>query len=157
MSPKTYRELKQVTIWAEIAIMLFFLLLLSSLAHCEEIDLNIIAQIESSNNPLAINRRTQCYGLYQISQVCLTEYNQFHKADYTKIDLLNPDVNFQIAKWYIEKRIPQMLKYYRKPITVENLILAYNAGIRWVLKGKVPKETQKYIKKYRRLKYETHQ
>lgn len=113
------------------------------------IDLNIIAKIESSNNPFAYNIRSKAIGLYQITPICLKEYNNFHKKKYVSLHLFNPFINKKIAKWYLEKRIPQMLRYFKKPVTDRNILISYNAGIKYVTqKLGLPKETKKYLQKY---------
>ena len=119
-------------------------------ARAEVVDLNTIKQIESAGNPLAVSR-TGAVGLYQIMPCVLSEYNQFNKSNHSRPDLFNPAVNEKIAKWYLEVRIPQMLKHYGKAITTTNCITAYNAGIRAVVKGYLPKETANYLQKYARL------
>jgi hypothetical protein len=48
-------------------------------------------------------------------------------------------------------RIPQMLKAYKIPDTIDNRLWAYNAGIGNVKKGRLPKETRNYIRKYHKL------
>lgn len=116
-----------------------------------EIDLNIIAQIESSNNPLADSFAGAKYGrgLYQISEVCLKEYvERKGLICINPKSLYNPVLNKQIAEWYLKDRIPQMLRWYKKPITDNNILWAYNAGIGMVIKGIMPEETRKYIIKY---------
>ena len=115
--------------------------------------LSIIAQIESGNNPSAYNPKSHAIGLYQITPICLKEYNSFHKTKYTEKDLYEPVINEKIASWYLNKRIPQMLKYYKYPATVENILICYNWGIGNFLKWKerkaeLPKETKEYIEKY---------
>jgi hypothetical protein len=116
------------------------------------IDLNRIIQIESSGNPLAYNKKSRCRGLCQISEITLKEWNNFHPHQkYTSQDLFNPNVNIKIADWYLGQRIPQMLRYYHKPITITNLIIAYNAGIAYVRHGwDIPAETKDYLRKYNR-------
>lgn len=114
-----------------------------------EIDLSRIAQIESSGNPLAFNSRSKARGLYQITPICLKEYNSFHKAKYGPQDLFNPKVNEQIASWYLNVRIPKMLRYFGRADTTENRIICYSAGISYVVSGKpIPSETKQYLKKY---------
>jgi len=120
-------------------------------AWCEEVNLDIIAQIESNNNPLAYNRNSGAVGLCQITSVCLSDYNLCNKTCYEITDLLSPKFNLFIAYWYLNKRIPQMLRAKNKPITLDNILWAYNAGIGKVVKGICPKETRNYIKKYQRL------
>ena len=129
------------------------LLLIASCAEscypAEMINLERIKQIESNGNPLAYNNRSHAVGLYQITPICLTEYNNFHKVKYSQAQLFNGKINRKIAEWYINIRIPSMLSYYHKPITVENVLISYNAGISYVVKGKpLPIETVNYIRKY---------
>lgn len=122
------------------------------------IDLNAIKVIESSNNPLAYNAKTRCYGLYQISEICLKEYNERHKSAYKPKHLFNPLLNKMIAAWYF-KRIEQMLIFYKIPVTIPTVLACYNWGIgnvaRWHENGaqfkNLPKMTQIYIGKYKQL------
>jgi hypothetical protein len=117
-----------------------------------EIDMDIIAIIESNNNPLAYNFKSKARGLYQITPICLEDYNNYHKHKYTLPELFNPIINKKITKWYIEKRIPQMLNYYGYKATDKNIIISYNAGIKYIVKGlSLPQETRLYLKKYHKL------
>jgi soluble lytic murein transglycosylase-like protein len=118
--------------------------------RAEVVDLNIVKQIESAGNPLAVSR-TGAIGLYQIMPCVLSEYNTFNKANHSRPELFNPQVNAKIAKWYLEVRIPQMLRHYGKEVNTSNCLIAYNAGIRAVVKGYLPRETANYLKKYARL------
>jgi len=134
-------------------IFIFIIFLLVSPAFAQEIDLSVISTIESSNNPYAYNPKTEARGLFQITPICLREWNNFHPNEqYSLDDLFDPQINTKIAKWYLTRRIPQMLRYYKKPVTIENILICYNAGIKYVLKGEIPEETRKYIEKYKRLK-----
>jgi len=112
------------------------------------VDMNKIYFIESSNNPNAYNKKSKARGLGQITPIVLKEWNNFHPSKtVVEDDLFNPEVNKQIANWYMNERIPAMLKYFKKEDTVMNRLIAYNAGIARV--GKVlPSETSNYIKKY---------
>ncbi len=113
------------------------------------IDMAKIAQIESSGNPMAFNKGSKARGLHQITPIVLKEWNQmFPKSQYSLDQLFNPEVNTQIANWYMHVRIPQMLNAYGMPLTVDNVLGSYNAGIGNIKKGIVPLETQNYIKKY---------
>lgn len=116
------------------------------------VNLNKIKQIESSGNPFAFNKRSKARGLYQITPICLKEWNNFHpNKQYSKQDLFNPVINKQIAQWYLNKRIPQMLKYYGHEVNIRNVLVSYNAGISYVVNNKpLPKETKNYLIKYER-------
>ncbi len=117
------------------------------------VNMKYIEKIESQGNAKAYNKSSKAIGLYQITPICLKEYNNFHpKRKYSSKDLYNPCINYIVAEWYIRERIPQLLKYYKKPVTIENILISYNAGIGYVVKGKsLPKETIDYIKKYKKL------
>ena len=124
------------------------------IAHSAEIDMHKIMMIESSGDPLAHNVNSGARGLFQITKICLTEYNNFHpKHKFTSNDLWNPVKNTQVATWYLRQRIPQMLRYFKKPVSIRNIIISYNAGILYVVKNKpLPRETINYIKKYGEIK-----
>lgn len=120
----------------------------------EKIDLAAIAQIESSGNPLAVNPRDPSYGLFQITPGVLKEWNAAHKSQrYGLKDLLDPQVNTSVADWYLNRRIPAMLRSLKLPVTLPNLIICYNAGCGAVKKGRIPPVTQEYLLKYHRIAY----
>lgn len=119
------------------------------------IDLRAIKTIESNGNPFAFNARTKCYGLYQISEVCLQEFNALEKKDYRLQDLFDSSVNEEIAGWYFE-RLQYMLDHYGIKVNVTTVLASYNWGIgnvvRWYRAGGsragLPAETRAYIDKY---------
>ena len=115
--------------------------------------LSIIIAIESSGNPLAYNQSSGARGLCQITPIVLLEFNKFNRTAYELEDLFHPDTNKMIAEWYLYKRIPQMLEHFNKPVTERNVLICYNAGIRYVAHDlKIPSETERYIEKYQELK-----
>lgn len=72
-------------------------------------------------------------------------------------DLYNPKINVKIGTWYINQRIPQMLKAYDIEDTIENRLIAYHDGIgnlQKYLKGKrkLGKAMKSYLIKYKKLK-----
>jgi hypothetical protein len=143
--------IEEVTMWILIfALSLFMWLSLFVAIAGAEVDLDRIAQIESSGNPLAWRKADDSRGLYQITPICLEEYNNFHPgAGYSMDDLWNVSISNEIADWYLNVRIPQMIKHYEKPVTIENVLIAYNAGIWYVKTGKpIPEITKQYLKKY---------
>ena len=121
-------------------------------ALASQINLNVIKQIESSGNPLAYNKSSKAKGLYQITPICLEEYNNYHEKQVAPHELFVPSINEKVAKWYLNVRIPQMLRYFKKPLTTDNILISYNAGINYVVKGKrIPLETKNYINKYKKM------
>ena len=129
--------------------------LTNTLAFCaEEVSINLatISTIESSNNDEAYNEYSQARGRYQITPICLADYNQYHKDKIHLNQLYIREYNERVASWYFNKRIPQLLKHYKLTDTVEHRLIAYNAGISYLIKHKtIPTETKNYIVKYNRL------
>jgi hypothetical protein len=116
------------------------------------VDISIICQIESNNNPLAYNRHSQARGICQITPICLKEYIIYHPSEKIVLEsLFCPKTAIKIGVWYVNTRIPQMLRYYGIADTVNNRLWAYNAGIGRVVKGIMPEESRLYIAKYNRL------
>ncbi len=136
-------------IWV-IIVMLIVVMICLGVANAQEIDLSIIGQIESNNNPLAFSP-AGAIGTYQIMPIVLEEYNIIFDTYYRRQDLFDELLNFTIAQWYLTQRIPQMLRCYHKPVTLDNVLWAYNAGIGNLVKGIKPLETRNYINKYKRL------
>ena len=148
---KSQRTMLRLTGILVVIAVLIFLMMGCSIAS-EPIDLGIITSIESTGNPRAFNRHSGAIGLCQITPIVLKEYNMKAKAGFKQVDLYDGKINLMIANWYMNKRIPQMLKAYRIPDTTKNRLWAYNAGIGNVRKGILPLETRNYIKRYNLLK-----
>ncbi|MCX6340128.1 MAG: lytic transglycosylase domain-containing protein [Candidatus Aureabacteria bacterium] len=122
------------------------------------INMKVIQSIESNGDPFAFNPQTKCYGLYQISEYCLVEFNRAHGTRYMPNDLFNPRINEMIAVWYFA-RLQQLPDSYNIPISITTIIALYNWGIgnvvRWHRNGAsfedLPEPTQLYIERYYRL------
>jgi len=144
---------------AAVFIMVIIILFSLNIARAEiVINMQAIKAIESNGNPYAFNLRTKCYGLYQISEICLKDYNQIHRTDYAPQDLFNPFINETVASWYF-KEVNRMLNFYEIPVSITTVIASYNWGIgnvvKWYKNGasfkELPQETQEYIKKYQKI------
>ena len=117
------------------------------------INLDKVISIESNWNADAFNRKSKAKGLGQITPIALQDYNNLNPDDkYTYEQLADPQINQKITYWTLTERIPQMLRSYNIPVTTDNILWAYNAGIGRVVKGELPNETKDYIKKYHSLK-----
>jgi len=105
-----------------------------------------VVQAESSGNPLASSVKGAS-GLMQITEPALLDYNTYTKSQLTMDDMWDEGKNKSVGQWYLAERIPKMLRYYKLPVTTENILWAYNAGIGNVVKGIKPKETINYIQR----------
>ena len=119
-----------------------------------DVDLNKIAMIESSNNPLA-ESYLGAKGMYQIMPVVLLEFNQRNKTNFVSKNLFNAQINKNISDWYYNKRIPEYLKVFKIQDTIENRLIAYHDGIgnlRKYLRGerRLGKKMRDYIIKYKK-------
>lgn len=124
-----------------------------------EINLSIIADIESSGNPLAYNNQSGATGMYQITKGVVYDYNHsVSGSQYTLEDMYEPAWAVIIANWFLNTRIPLWLNNYGIPDTVTSRLIAYNWGIghlhKWFKHGsqwnRLPNETKKYVKRYYR-------
>lgn len=117
------------------------------------VDLQKIFQIESSLNPRAVNNNSGARGLGQITPIVLKEWNNMNPTDqHLSDELFDPSTNAKISGWYMNKRIPQMIKHYGLEDNIDNRLAAYNAGIGTVKNGgPLPTETVNYIRKYKEL------
>ena len=115
------------------------------------INLDAISRIESGFNPIAYNRGSGARGLNQITDIALNDYNQFHRDNRkTMNDMWDPQKNTHVAAWYLQERIPQLLQAFKLPVTLENVLWAYNGGIGNVKKNRMADETKGYINKYKK-------
>ena len=127
-------------------------ILFSPICYAEDVDMVKIAIIESSNNATAYNPVSNAYGKYQITKPCLVDWNTAHPDEpYTLREMFDAQKSYRVANWYLNERIPSMLKHYGIPDTTENRLRAYNSGVGRVRQGVTPKETVQYIKKYKEL------
>lgn len=117
----------------------------------ELIDMDIIAQMESSHNSKADNGIAR--GLYGISDICLKDFNIQTKSHITKDQLFDPVYNTLIADFYINKRIPELLIDKDIPVDTNHILIAYHWGISHVGQ-KLPDEVRQYLVKYHLLKAE---
>ena len=141
-----------------ILLVAFACLVICGVCRADEIDdiLPFVARVESLNNPYAFNKRTQAYGLYQITPIVFKEYKLNNKNEIIITDLKDlfcPVVNRIIATWYL-RRLKE--HYLKEDYTIERMLAAYNGGITRLRKNgydinKMPRESQRYVKKVMRL------
>ena len=114
------------------------------------IQMEIIKALESSGNPNAYNRGSHATGLYQITPICLDDFNQFGSINvfYDLEDMYDPKKNKQVATWYMNQRIPQLLNYYGYDDTVQNRLVSFNCGVGCIGRESLPLETTNYVKRY---------
>ena len=96
-------------------------------------------------------------GNMQIMPVSLDDWNNKHSdQQYTMEDMKNEKKNVRVGMWMLQKRIPEILKSKNVPLTINNVLIAYNWGcgnlVNWYKSGAVvsrlPNETQQYICNY---------
>jgi len=121
----------------------------------------IIKEIESTNNPKAVNKNSGATGLMQVTDICIKDVlesiniytkNRFHLTTKDQIQeikkeiLNNPKLGEKIGKLYF------YFLYKRYNINnLKGMIIAYNAGINYLNQKKIPEETKKYLEKYKKL------
>ena len=113
-------------------------------------DMNAISWIESRHNQYAHRHvlQDESWGEYQVTQVVLDEYNTHHGTEYQSKDLYNRNIGFKIAHWYMDIRIPRLLRHYGIQDTIDNRLICWNGGIRAAIHHHLSRITQRYIKQY---------
>lgn len=84
----------------------------------------------------------------QITPVCLADYNARNTPKYRMGEMKEPQKAGRVAEWYLNNRIPALLKHYGYQDTVRNRLIAYNAGVGALKRKNLPSETVAYINKY---------
>ena len=151
------------------AIVIVFIILLGLISNVYgfEINMEYIGIIESSTamhpygDPMAYNENSQATGKYQVTPICLVEFKDKcrwlngseDRQLYTMLNMYEEELCYNVASWYINERIPQMLKIWNLEDTIKARLACYNWGpgnYRKYVAGKktMPNETKNYIKKY---------
>lgn len=90
----------------------------------------VICYIESDFKKNAYNSRGKAYGLCQITQPCLTEYNWHNGTNYTLDQSMDPDLNLKIGFWYYHRLLSHYKKYAEYGIhDLKDAYIAYNIGV----------------------------
>jgi hypothetical protein len=133
-------------LWDMGFLLLFFVPILS--AH--PINMKILAEIESSNNPKAYNKKTEARGLYQITPLVFKQFREANLGNpFTLSALFEPNMAKFVADWYLDW-------LSKRCYVVDDILISWNWGYghwrKWADKGAVygclPKETQKFLIKY---------
>lgn len=124
-----------------------------------KVDMDIIGMLESSGgmNQRAYDVHRYAVGRYQVSFGVLKGYNKAHGTNYTKVDLLNDEICYNVAYWYLYERLPAILRAWGLEDTLDARLICYNWGVGNYRKHinnqkRLPKETREYLLKYKKLK-----
>lgn len=126
--------------------------------HPSDINIGAVIQIESSGNPRAVSG-AGCRGLCQIAESTWIECTARMGVDWSwQTDAFDPGCNRAVGQFYINTRIPEMLRHYGIRDTVTTRLGAYNWGIgnlqrAWNQHGHewlayAPRETRNYVCRY---------
>jgi len=103
-----------------------------NLSHKEGL---IIVNIESDFNKNAYNHNGKAYGLCQITEKCLQEYNEKNGTEYNLNDMYNIDLNLDVGFWYYDRILNHYSKYDNYGIILDtreealrDAYIAYNIG-----------------------------
>ena len=110
--------------------------LIYSIIECEsEFDKNAYND-KNTNNSID-------YGLAQINEITLIDYNNFNMEQITSEQLMNTSINIQVCTWALDMKRTRLIKAGIAP-TEENIIKAYNCGESRVKRGRIPQSTLDY-------------
>lgn len=129
-----------------VALVLFIIIFCVEVFAAADIDMDIIAQIESSGCINLVGDNGKALGCHQLHAGVVSDYNETYDTDFIHWDVMNDDISYMIANWYMNTRIPIMLEFYGVRDNLENRLTAYNMGIGSVIKNK---QALKYINAYK--------
>ena len=95
----------------------------------------LIVHVESDFKVTAHNRAGGAYGLCQVTQPCLDEYNWNHKTKYTLSQMFDPDLNLEVGFWYYNRILTHYSDYYgyitmrTNETKLRDAYIAYNVGV----------------------------
>lgn len=131
-------------------------------------DALIIVNIESDFKTDAYNAYGEAYGLCQVTQSCLDEYNWNHYgvAGYVLEDMYDVDANLEVGFWYYNRILTHYSDYYGYITTsspdkaIRDAYIAYNVGVtvfnkigrdgrNMLRNGKFPANSYRYKKGYK--------
>ena len=126
------------------------------------IDLQIIYKMESScgkNKKAFTPNSAGALGHFQFQKPTWDECIKLMKVNWDwETGALDYNKSLQVADFYFNKRIPQMLNSFRLPVTIDTKLAGYCAGVGNVKKAiakdsnnwinYMSKDAQKYIKDY---------
>lgn len=156
---------KMITLWRQPCLKACVIFTLVDMLLCSgaaAIDLRAIRDIESGGNARAYNKRSGATGMYQITQPVIDDFNKayakYGTSGVNKVklnDMYDEASASQMSSWYLGQRIPQMLVAYKLPVTEDNVLAAYNAGVGTTKKSyrtgaALPSETVEYQKRYKK-------
>jgi hypothetical protein len=93
--------------------------------------------VESKNNPMAYNARERAYGIYQIRDGMLTDFNKATGRSYTLTDMYDISLSNKVFMWHC-------MKYH--PTEIETIVRTWNGGP----KGNVKESTKKYFEEVKK-------
>lgn len=85
-----------------------------------------IAKVESSGNPNAIGDGGKAYGLLQIRQEVLTDYNRAKGTGLVMMDAFDPIKARMVFRWYVGHYATE--KRLGRPPTIEDMARIWNGG-----------------------------
>lgn len=132
--------------------LVFIGIVLFSFNSYASIDLNAIAQIESSGcKSPCVGDSGKALGSFQLHYPLIQDFNRWNGTSYTHKDALNPITARLIASWAFDTYYPKILRRLKLEPTTDRLIACFNAGCGALKRKSLPLTTQKYLKKYKEI------
>ena len=96
-----------------------------------------------------VNREKNDTQLFKTKSAWLKDFNKFTGKQYTRRDLKDFNKNAEVVDWYINQRIPDMLRASGNPVNIRNVMIAYCEGISHVIYQRgLKQDTMRRIREY---------
>lgn len=109
------------------------------------VDALTLVHVESDFKVDAHRKDTSATGLCQVTKICLADFNDITKKNYTMYDMLDANKNLEVGFWYFARLLND--EYYGKKYSIENIedaYLAYNCGPKYYRDHKYELKNGKY-------------
>lgn len=112
-------------------------------------DILAVICVESAGNPNVVGDKGKSFGLMQVGELALIDVNKSLGTNYTKEQLLIPDINVLVGSHYLQLCFKQALKENAKDVRYLGY-RKYNAGIgRATEKNNISKNYANVVMQYR--------
>lgn len=137
----------RVVFWIVVILSIMCLMWRCEPGYAGTVDLEKIVSIESNGQPDAFNPISKAVGAFQFTAICVRDFNQINDTKVKLTDMYDEAKAAHIAIWYLEERLPQLIKAAGYKDTINNRIIGWNCGVSCLGKP-LPRETLNYIRKY---------
>ena len=118
---------------------------LSSFATDLNVMFEVIKDVETNSNPLAVGDNGKAFGVVQIHKICVDDVNRIYGTDYEHSDMFNEACAKEVFVLYLTAGIDHYQVKHGKSPTENEIARMWNGGI---YRGYLKNATNQYLRRY---------